>query len=157
MSPAIREAARAVVLDDRDRIVLVHWVNEDNAVDLWLTPGGGVDDGEDREAALRRELREELGLEEFEPGPVIWTRRHRFPWYDRVVEQREEFVLVRVRPFELRPEPEALDAEGVREARWWTLTELEHSTEAFAPMRIADLLRELLASGPPPDPIDAGV
>jgi len=99
----VREAARAVVLDPDDRILLVRWVNEDNGVDTWLTPGGGIEYGEDAAAALRRELREETGLETFEPGPTIWTRRHSFPWYDRTVDQRETFTLVRVPAFEPRP------------------------------------------------------
>jgi 8-oxo-dGTP pyrophosphatase MutT (NUDIX family) len=94
----IRNAARAVVLDPDDRILLVRWVNEDNGVDTWLTPGGGIEDGEDDAAALRREVREETGLESFEAGPTIWTRRHSFPWYERTVDQRETFHRRRGRP-----------------------------------------------------------
>jgi 8-oxo-dGTP pyrophosphatase MutT (NUDIX family) len=153
----IRNAARAVVLDPDDRILLVRWVNEDNGVDTWLTPGGGIEDGEDDAAALRREVREETGLESFEAGPTIWTRRHSFPWYERTVDQRETFALVRVPAFEPRPDPAAIDAEGIRAVRWWTLEELEASDETFAPRGLAALLRELLEHEAPPEPLDAGV
>jgi 8-oxo-dGTP pyrophosphatase MutT (NUDIX family) len=157
LSVEVRHAARAVVLDPDDRILLVRWVNEDNGVDVWLTPGGGIDEGEDEAAALRRELREETGLDAFEPGPTIWSRRHSFPWYERTVDQRETFVLVRVPAFEPRPDPAALDAEGVEEVRWWALDELEASDAMFSPRRLAALLRELLENGAPPEPRDVGV
>jgi 8-oxo-dGTP pyrophosphatase MutT (NUDIX family) len=157
LSVEVRHAARAVVLDPDDRILLVRWVNEDNGVDVWLTPGGGIDEGEDEAAALRRELREETGLDAFEPGPTIWSRRHSFPWYERTVDQRETFVLVRVPAFEPQPDPAALDAEGVRDVRWWALDELEASDATFSPRRLAAFLRELLESGAPPEPRDVGV
>jgi ADP-ribose pyrophosphatase YjhB (NUDIX family) len=152
----IREAVRAIVLDPDDRVLLVRWVNEDHDVDVWLTPGGGLDEGEEPEDGLRRELREEAGLDSFEAGPVIWTRRHAFPWYGRTIEQRETFVVVRVPAFEPRGTPE-LAVEGVRDIRWWALDEVEASSETFAPRRLAALLRELLESGPPPEPVDVGV
>jgi 8-oxo-dGTP pyrophosphatase MutT (NUDIX family) len=153
----VRLAARAVVLDPDDRILLVHWVNRDHDVDVWLTPGGGIDAGEDRDVALRRELREEAGLDDFVAGPVIWTRSHAFPWYGRALEQRETFVLVRTQRFEPRPDPDALAVEGVEDARWWTVDEIEASSETFAPRHLAALLRELLRNGPPAAPTDTGV
>ena len=60
--------------------------------------------GRGRRGGLRRELREETGLESYEPGPTTRTRRHSFPWYGRTVDQRETFVLVRVRAFEPCPD-----------------------------------------------------
>jgi 8-oxo-dGTP pyrophosphatase MutT (NUDIX family) len=145
------------VLDPDDRILLVHWVNADNGVDVWLTPGGGIEDGEDVKTALRRELREEAGLASFDLGPTIWTRRHGFPWYGRTVEQHETFALVRVPAFEPRPDPAALDAEGVEEVRWWTAAELEDADATFSPRRLAALLRELVEDGAPAEPRDVGV
>lgn len=40
----------------------------------WEFPGGKREPGEDDQAALARELREELGVE-LEVGPLIWTAR----------------------------------------------------------------------------------
>jgi 8-oxo-dGTP pyrophosphatase MutT (NUDIX family) len=147
---------RAIVLDPDGRILLVRWVNDEHGIDIWLTPGGGVDEGEDPAACLRRELHEEAGLDTFEPGPLVWTRSHALPWHGGTLEQRELFVLVEVPRFEARPGP-GVAVEGIEEIRWWTADEIETSTATFAPRRLAALLRDLLEHGPPPEPIDAGV
>jgi ADP-ribose pyrophosphatase YjhB (NUDIX family) len=55
----LRVAAYAVVLDQDDRLLLAHW-NEGRRA-AWTMPGGGLEPGEDPEAAVRREVREETG------------------------------------------------------------------------------------------------
>jgi hypothetical protein len=40
--------------------------------------------------------------------------------------------------------------------RWWSLDELERTTDELAPRALPALLRELLVSGPPPVPIHVG-
>lgn len=147
------------MLDEAGRILLVRFVNPDTGDEFWATVGGGIDEGESLEAALRRELHEEAGLDEYELGPVVWTRREVFPWRGRVLDQRESYVLVRVPAFEPRPALGAagLAAEDVHEVRWWTLEEVERSDALFYPTRLAVLLRQLLERGPPAEPLDAGV
>jgi 8-oxo-dGTP diphosphatase len=158
VTAVVREAARALVLDPNDRVLLVRFVNPDTGAEFWTTPGGGVDPGESLESALRRELREETGLDDVEFGPVVWTRREVFPWVGKTLDQREQVVLVRVPAFEPRPQfsREQLAAEAVHEVRWWTLAEIEASDATFYPTRLAHFLRELLTAGPPAEPIDVG-
>jgi 8-oxo-dGTP pyrophosphatase MutT (NUDIX family) len=159
VTAVVREAARALVLDPADRVLLVRFVNPDTGEHFWTTPGGGIDAGESVPAAIRRELREETGLEDPEIGPVIWTRREMFPWAGKTLDQREQVVLVRTPAFEPRPSlgAERLAAEDVHEVRWWTLAEVERSDAVFYPTRLARFLRQLLETGPPDEPFDVGV
>jgi ADP-ribose pyrophosphatase YjhB (NUDIX family) len=159
VSAVDREAARALVLDPDDRVLLVRFVNPETGQAFWATPGGGIDSGEALEEELRRELREETGLEDVELGPVVWTRREEFVWAGRKLRQSERIVLVRTPSFEPQPQLSVaqLAAEGVHEVRWWTLAELESSRAAFYPRRLAQFLRQLLEAGPPAEPIDVGL
>jgi 8-oxo-dGTP diphosphatase len=55
----MRVAAYAVITDDDDRILLARWTEGRRVA--WTMPGGGLEPGEDPEAAARREVREETG------------------------------------------------------------------------------------------------
>jgi ADP-ribose pyrophosphatase YjhB (NUDIX family) len=154
----IREAARAVVLDPDDRILLVRF--EFPATALWALPGGGVEQGETHEDALRRELAEEAGLADVAIGPGIWERLHIVPFIGgRWDGQRERHFLVRAEAFEPAPQLswEQLNGEYMFAIRWWTLDELEEAEETFAPRRLPELVRDLVVNGPPVLPIDVGV
>jgi ADP-ribose pyrophosphatase YjhB (NUDIX family) len=147
-----RERVRALVLDSDDRVLLVHF---DLPPLPWAPPGGGLDPGESDAEGLRRELAEELGLDDFELGPLLWRREHEFDAPPRFRGQRERCYLVRVEPFE--PEPRLdLAAEHVTELRWWTARELRRSREVFGPRRLPELVAELLESGAPPVPLELG-
>ena len=152
-----RPAARAIVLDERDRILLVRFEWPDATV--WASPGGGLERGETHEQAIVRELAEESGLRELDLGPCVWTRAHWFVGMAGWGGQAERHFLVRARGFEPAPEwsTAELAAEGIVEQRWWTLDELEAADAVFAPRRLPELVRDLLENGPPPSPVDVGV
>ncbi len=153
LGPAPRYATRAAVVDARDRLLLYRFVSP-GGVSFWATPGGGVEAGESEEAAIRRELREEVGLHDVELGPCIWERTDKFIWRG-VNEQVERFYLVRVESPEVAPEAD-LSEEGMEEHRWWTLDELARTTDEMTPRRLPELFAALLADGPPRAPVDAG-
>jgi TDG/mug DNA glycosylase family protein len=155
LEPVDRPAVRALVLDRSDRTLLVLFRDE-TGQSWWAMPGGGVDTGESPEQTIRRELAEEAGLVEFELGPEIWTRQPVYAWYGRIYHQRERIHLVRVDEHEPRPRVD-LAAEHVHEVRWWTLAELESTSEQLVPRSLPQLLRALLEHGPPAGPIDVGV
>jgi 8-oxo-dGTP diphosphatase len=154
----LREAARGVILDPDGRILLVRFEFPDRSV--WACPGGGLESGESHEAALRRELREEVGLELEELGPCVWTRTHIIPFLDGLWDgQVERFHLVETASFVPSPllTVEQLRAEFVTDVRWWTPEELAASRETHAPRRLPQLVVDLRERGAPPAPIDAGV
>lgn len=80
----IREAARAVVFDDKGFTPLL-FVSKHNYHKL---PGGGIEEGEDKMEGLRRELLEETGCEievEKEIGQIIEYRSAiKFNWRDNL-------------------------------------------------------------------------
>ena len=155
LEPVDRKAVRAVVLDGQHRTVLVEFRDDEGQV-WWATPGGGIDEGEDPAVALRRELAEELGLDDFDLGPEIWMREHTFAWRGRIIRQRERIWLVEIDRHEAAPRVD-LAEELVFDVRWWTPDELDATTETLVPERLPELLRELRENGPPPQPVDVGV
>jgi ADP-ribose pyrophosphatase YjhB (NUDIX family) len=158
MTPRIRRAVRAVLLDQRDDVLLVRF--EFPTATVWALPGGGLDDGEPAELGLRRELHEELGLTDFDIGPHIWNREHIIPMITGHDGQQDQIHLVRVDRFE--PEPmigwEQMRVEHVHEIRWWSLAEIGAANDTrFAPIALFELLTELLMYGAPREPIDTGI
>lgn len=72
--------ASAVVLDDEDRVLLVHH----NKMGLWIYPGGHVDPNESPAEAAVREVAEETGIQAAVLGEPTFTHpavvRHAAPW-----------------------------------------------------------------------------
>ncbi|MEO7398948.1 MAG: NUDIX domain-containing protein [Ilumatobacteraceae bacterium] len=151
----IREAVRALVIDTDDRVLLVRFDFPDRSV--WAPPGGGIDPGEAPHDALRRELGEEIGLDDPDIGPHLWNRLHVFAFLNGMFDgQRDQTYLVRV-PAGFEPRPmftwAQLNAEYVFDMRWWTLTELRAADIVTAPIQLASLLEDVLINGAPDEPL----
>jgi 8-oxo-dGTP diphosphatase len=59
-------AAGGLIHDGRGRIVLVR-IGRTGTKDAWFTPGGLLEEGETTDGGLRREVREEVGLDLSDP------------------------------------------------------------------------------------------
>jgi 8-oxo-dGTP diphosphatase len=156
----IREAVRAIVLAPEPAVLLVRF--EFPTATIWAPPGGGIEPGESADDALRRELHEEAGLVDPDIGPELWHRTHIIPFIDGSHDgQHDRYFLVPV-TVGFIPQPtlswEQLRAEYVHEIAWWTPAELTEATDVlFAPRALPRLIAELVADGPPAQPVDVGV
>ena len=157
--PVVRPTARALLLDGRMRVFLHRFVRP-NDPGVWIAPGGAVDKGETLEDALRRELREELRLDDVDIGPWVWKRRHVWSWRAKIYDSREHFAVVRVTSVrDVRPTAHDsffVGPDAHEEHRWWTTEELAKTEDELAPRRIAQLLQALIDRGPPPKSIETG-
>ena len=77
----LRVAAYGVITDDDQRVLLARWVEGRRVA--WTMPGGGLEDGEDPEHALRREVREETGFHA-EPTALLGIHSRVIPAARRV-------------------------------------------------------------------------
>jgi len=87
-----RAAARVVCLAGGRLVLLLRWRDPASGQQFWEPPGGGVERGESFEAAARRELREETGLEAGSlRGPLMVPRD--FLWEGERRVGQEAFLL----------------------------------------------------------------
>jgi ADP-ribose pyrophosphatase YjhB (NUDIX family) len=160
--PLLRPAARAIILDDDDRVLLCRFEFADEAVVVWAAPGGGVEPGESPRHALRRELDEEIGLKVTGEPPHVWHQRVVAPGhaagYDGVI---NDYFLIRTPHFSPSGKltAEMLRAEHITGFRWWTVADLQayRGKAVFSPSDLPTLLAELLDSGPPEMPLPLGL
>jgi len=92
-----RTAARVVLIDDSDRVLLLSGTDPQVDSRWWITPGGGLEPGEDMPAAATRELAEETGLRlrsDELVGPM-WRRTARFMFTGVEYEQTEFYFAAR--------------------------------------------------------------
>lgn len=147
MTPQVleRTAARVVLVDRDDRVLLIH--GHDPARPergwYWFTPGGGLEPGETLAQGAVREVQEETGLVLPEPalGPVVAESRIEFGFEDLLVRQHNRFFVVRVDAFEVDTsgwEPAEQRAQG--EVRWWPRADLATTAETVYPEDLLEII-----------------
>jgi 8-oxo-dGTP pyrophosphatase MutT (NUDIX family) len=143
----VRQAARVILVDERERVLLIHG-RDPGRPDLpswWITAGGGRDEGESADDAARREVLEETGIQVGELGPVVLTRAVEFEFEGVWIKQDEVFFIARI-----ESAADVLDTSGwndierraLTELRWWTLAELDTTTEIVYPEGLVNVLRD---------------
>lgn len=155
----IRHVARAIVLDPRDRILLiayasVHATGPDGApLTFWFMPGGGLEPGEDHVAACRRELGEEIGRADAEIGPHVASCDGPFHLFRYARDARERYFLVRL-PDDRVDTARLAETEDnpVLGTRWWSIPDLLASDERIEPAGLADLAAQVAAGTIPAAP-----
>jgi len=155
-SPRVRHAARIVMVDADERVLLFGYRDPTTGNEFWATTGGGIEPGESALEAAQREHREETGHDApHDLGPVVWHRTTGFEWDGAWMQADEVFFYVRVDGLVVSESHVAtLRTEGVIGHRWLSLDELRGSDLEVYPVGLADLVGDLLANGPPTEPME---
>jgi 8-oxo-dGTP pyrophosphatase MutT (NUDIX family) len=140
-----REAARLLIRGPSGRVLMLR-VAPSFREAFWVTPGGGLDDGETPLDTARRELYEEVGRDDLPIGPLISTRDVQFDWEDWAVTQHEQTFLVEA-PDEFEAHIIHPDEEPIVGAAWFSARELSRLGEDVYPEGLIELVESL--SQPP--------
>lgn len=141
-----RRARRAtrVVVTDGVRVLL--FADTDPGIPgsrWWVTPGGGIDEGETERDAGVREVFEETGLRVAASelvGPVM-TRTVVHGYSDQVLTQHETFFVLRTEPFEVDTAGHTADEQlTLGGHRWVPLGDLDALVDPVWPSGLARLV-----------------
>jgi 8-oxo-dGTP pyrophosphatase MutT (NUDIX family) len=148
-APGLRRTSRIMLIDADGAALLFFTAAPDSSrFSRWITPGGGVDPGEDHARAAVRELFEETGLVVDAVGDPVWSLDFDVAW-DEADHDRghAEYYVLRCERF--TPASTNWTAEehvDVTAHRWFTADELEASGEPFEPAELPALLRRFRAA-----------
>ena len=145
----VRRAARVILLDPENRVLLMRYDDGPPNGSHWSTPGGGLNTGEEYPAAALRELAEETGWHDVVLLGEALRREFEMQYGQRLVRQRERLYLARTDQSrrEIRGVEAMHAADGIAAWRWWSLAELDSTTQAVWPPGLADVIRNALSRG----------
>lgn len=117
-----RVSVKAYITNEQGKVFVVR-ENDKEGGSWWGLPGGGLDHGELPEACLKREIQEELGLEEVEVGEIAYTKSF-------YMDRKDAWLIWIVYRAKIQSN-EFLFADGVTDAKFIGIEELESSKDMF--------------------------
>ncbi len=144
-----RETARILLTNRAGEIflLLTHFDPEVGLPPRWITPGGGIDEGETPIQAALRELREETGMVVSQEalGGMIGQTSGQWNWGDGLNHHTytDYFFKLVVDDFVLDSSDWTEDERrDVIDYRWWSLPELLQTGAQLGPHGLAELIRD---------------
>lgn len=157
-----RKTVRVLLLDPADRLLLMR-MRDPNVGDVsgrvlrdayWVTIGGESEPGEDIATTAMREVLEETGIANVRIGPPVWTTEHVLCVHGKNRLMQETFFLARTGTTDLNPDGwTELERQVVHEMRWWSLADLQATSDTIFPTSLVQHLPALLTGDIPASPI----
>lgn len=113
-----RVAVKAFITNDNNQVLVVKEGQE-----FWSLPGGGLDHGELQIDCLKREINEELGIEDVEIGEIAYSKSF-------YLDRRDAWMIWIVYKVKLDT-TEFIFGDGVTDAKYIDVQELESSEDMF--------------------------
>lgn len=142
-----RKAARVILFDERARVLLFRGIDSTrpHAAPWWFTPGGGLEPGETPRDAALREVLEETGVRLPSVTGPVFEQEMDFTFEGEPLHQYEQFFVAYVHGVEINSAGWTdLEKRTMLESRWWSLDELESTSETVYPHNLAELVRAQL-------------
>ena len=152
-----REVARALLFDEDDRILMVHWRDPATGHEFVEPPGGLREAGESFEDALRREIAEETGLTQVDVVDLVTEIDHRFTFGGEDYDCRERYFACRLSgPRMAPPSRDAVEQAGMIGVAWLDVADLAaRPPDQVEPPELLEMLRRLGRFGARPGADDA--
>lgn len=152
----VRKSSRVIVLNKKNEIFLFQYMFDYLAEShtIWITPGGGLEEGESFEDALKRELFEELGVQVMEECPEVYYRNPLYTMNNgEVIKSVERFFLVSLEDeqFSYANWTES-EKNRMLAGKWWSVEEIQQSKDEFFTTDIIQILMELSNNKIPDEP-----
>ncbi|OFI38504.1 hypothetical protein BIU82_04065 [Arthrobacter sp. SW1] len=140
----LRLGGRVLLFDAANRVLLMEDSDpaDPGKGSWWITPGGGVEDGENPADAARRELLEETGLAVDAVHGPLGTSEFILTFRGVRTLQRDTFFHATA-PDSAVQEVSLTTAEqaSLKGSRWWSLAEVEAARVPVFPSDLAGLIR----------------
>lgn len=144
-SPA-RKAVRALVVNGRDELLLIHWEDPLDGHEILEPPGGAVEPDESLEAAILRETAEETGWDiQLCGAPRPHFRKT--TWAGQTYEGTEWFCLAR--PLTAGQQAlETYERPWFRGVKWVPIDRLHVSQIPLEPPHLVSVLKDVMGQSP---------
>lgn len=142
-APKIRHTVRALLFNPAGELLLFKYRNDPNihnvgmpplGSDYWGTIGGGMEEGEAEDIALRREIFEETGHTDIVIGPLVWHRKVDLVFYGAPLHVDEKYFVAHTADVDIDISNHTqIERKFVAETRWWSAADLAHTADLVLP------------------------